>query len=456
MLPVMVPGSVMAQNETAYRKDVEKLFKNWVQNVKAQALQAGVSEKTLVAAFKGVRLNWKLPDLQPPALPSQRQQTKKPAKKKRKRQPEFASPGRYFPQSRLRALVRQGKEKYKAWQTILYDIERAHGVDAKIVLAVWGRETAFGTFKIPYYAIEALATQAFMGRRKDYFTRQLIIALQILEDGHVTPQNMKSSWAGAMGYTQFMPYDFQKFAVDHNADGKRDIWSNIPDALASTANYLRQNGWQPGKTWGYEVRLPDNFDCRLEGFDKGRPVREWVNMGVSRSYDRSFASHSLEDKAYLLIPGGVRGPAFLVLDNFLVLKTYNPANLYALFIGHVSDRLRFDREFEGKWPGLKTFSRDDIRVLQQQLVNVGYDVGKIDGILGPKTRSIIGAYQVNAKLPLSCYPNKALFAHLAKTPLQATSASNLERQRPVSQQSVVSPERSPPINPQEFKKFYPF
>ncbi|MEM7619454.1 MAG: lytic murein transglycosylase, partial [Pseudomonadota bacterium] len=438
---------VNAAKDRAYRQKIGSQFKNWVKTLEKHALESGVSEATFYKAFQGVRLNWKLPDLQPPGFDAKTKKTKR----KKKRQAEFSSPGLYFPQKRLKTLTRKGQQHYNTWGQVLADIEQAYGVDKEIILAVWGRETAYGGVKIPYYAIEALATQAFMGRRKEYFLKQLIVALQILEQGDVTPQNMKSSWAGAMGYTQFMPYDYQQFAVDYDGDGRRDIWANIPDALASTAHYLKKNGWQTGQTWGYEVRLSQGFDCRLEGFDQGRRIAEWMQLGINRAYDRTFLEKHQSQKAYLLIPGGVEGPAFLVLDNFRVIKTYNPANLYALFIGHLADRILRERDFEKRWPALKTYSRDDIRQLQTKLQYAGYPVGKIDGILGPKTRSIIGQYQLAAGLPLSCYPNRELFAHIGK----------ISPQKQYEAQVIPSFVDKPLATKQQkdndkYKAFYPF
>ncbi|MGH1349539.1 MAG: lytic murein transglycosylase [Methyloligellaceae bacterium] len=398
--------SCMAHAAKVSRAQLSKEFKGWLKELKAEAGKKGISKKTLDLAFKGVKLQWKLPDLA----------IHKPKKPKRnskiKRQPEFSSPGKYFPKNYLNTLSKRSRKLYKKWKVSLGRIEKKYGVDAGIVLSIWGRETSFGRTKLPHYAIEVLTTQAYMGRRKEYFRNELLIALQILEQGHVTPANMKSSWAGAMGYTQFMPNDFRLYAVDHDGDGKRDIWKNKIDALASTANYLSKNGWQQNKTWGYEVRVSKKLDCRLEGFDNGRTIAEWMKIGVSRIGKKSFTKEELGQKAYLLIPGGIKGPAFLVTDNFLVIKTYNQANLYAIFVGHLADRTFENKGFSGRWPKVKVYARSHMRSVQEQLSALGYKVGKIDGIIGPKSRTIIGDFQSKNKLPVTCALNRKFFALL--------------------------------------------
>ncbi len=390
------------------RAQLKKEFKGWLEELKAEAVKKGISKKTLDTAFKGVKLQWKLPDL----IIHQPKKIKKNSKIKR--QPEFSSPGKYFPKNYLNTLSKRSRKLYKKWKTSLDKIEKKYGVDAGIVLSIWGRETSFGHTKLPHYAIEVLTTQAYMGRRKDYFRNELLIALQILEQGHVTPAGMKSSWAGAMGYTQFMPNDFRLYAVDHDGDGKRDIWKSKIDALASTANYLSKNGWEQNKSWGYEVRIPKNLDCRLEGFDKGRTIAEWIKIGISNIGKKPFNKEKLSQKAYLLIPGGIKGPAFLVTDNFLVIKTYNQANLYAIFVGHLADRILVNKGFVGRWPKIKVYARSHMRSVQEQLSALGYKVGKIDGIIGPKSRTIIGDFQSKNKLPVTCSLNRKFFTILSR------------------------------------------
>ena len=268
--------------------------------------------------------------------------------------------------------------------------------------------TAYGRARLPFSAVRTLATQAFMGRRREKFREELLIAIGILQDGHVSPARMRSSWAGAMGHTQFLPSGFRKYAVDVNGDGRRDIWGSIPDALASTANFLKLNGWQSGKAWGYEVRLPKGFDCTLEGIVNARTIEEWVKLGVTRAFGRKFPGNRLAENTHLVAPAGTLGPAFLVLENFEVFRAYNKADLYALYIGHVADRIRFGGNFEGGWSRVAGFSRDEMKRLQSALALAGYDVGKIDGLIGSKTRSAIGKWQRKLGRKITCYPPRSL------------------------------------------------
>src|SRR6478735_6119358 len=203
---------------------------------------------------------------------------------------------------------------------------------------------------------------------------------------------MKSSWAGGMGYTQFMPKDFENYAVDGDGDGKRDIWNSIADALASTANSLKSQGWNGAKSWGYEVKLPQGFDCTLQGPDKARPISEWMKLGVARVRNQAFPQGALADSTFLVLPAGLKGPAFLATDNFSVLKLYNNSDVYAIFVGHVADMIvsNAPAKFDGIWQPLDRLPRDRIQRFQGVLVAQGHDVGKVDGLAGFKTRAAIG------------------------------------------------------------------
>lgn len=396
-----------APKSSAYRKQVDRNFVAWVEDRKIEALSKGISAKTFNAAMKGVTLNWSLPDLIWPDLGSGQPATPR-RKKKEKRQAEFDRPALYFPQKHINALVKAGRVRLKEWSKTLAKIQKETGVQKTVVLAVWGRETSYGRFPIPYYTVRALATQAFMGRRKAMFHEEFLLALQILEEGHTSRKLMRSSWAGAMGHTQFLPSHFMKYAVDFTGDGRRDIWKTIPDALASTANFLKTQGWEAGKTWGYEVKLPKGFDCTLEGVKNTRPIGDWVKLGIKRTRDRKFRGDRLLEDARLVLPAGTRGPAFLAMKNFSVIKKYNAADLYALFVGHLADRIGSNRAFEGKWSRVAGFTRDEVRELQRWLTSRGIEVGKIDGLIGGKVRVAVGTYQRSANLPVNCYPGRDL------------------------------------------------
>ncbi len=398
-----------------YKKRVEQMFRDWVEDLWPAAKAKGITRQTFDAAFKGVTLNWKLPEIVPPEVDGEVPVKGKKPKQSFKQQPEFGAPGRYFRPKIVAHRVKKGRAKIKGWNKALDEIEKRYGVQREIIFSVWGVETNFGDFAIPHYTIRALATGGFMGLRKDMFTKELLIALNILQEGHVTPAKMKSSWAGAMGHTQFMPSDFTRYAVDYNGDGKRDIWGTEIDALASTGFYLQSEGWERMKTWGYEIKVPKNFDCTLAGKDNARPISEWLKLGVKRTYGRTFSEKSAKDEGILLMPGGRFGPAFIALHNFYVIKTYNNADLYALIVGHIADRYTNDRTFEGKWTA-KGFRRDIVTDMQKRLVKLGLNVGgRPDGLIGFRTRIAIGEYQKKKGLAPTCWPTDKLIAHIRRT-----------------------------------------
>lgn len=405
---------VSAWAKTAYQQAVEAGFDAWLGELKQDALARGITAETFDTAMKAVRPDWSLPDLDPPELgPGQPEKPKAVATAHTKQQPEFDKPANYFPRKSISHLAEAGRTLLVQHKDALDRIEKDYGVDKTVVLAIWGRETGFGRVRIPHDAITALTTQAFIGRRKEMFREELLQALTILQDGQVSRPRMVSSWAGAMGHTQFLPSDYRKYGVDFDGDGKKDIWGTAEDALASTANSLKQNGWEAGKTWGYEVRLPKDFDCTLEGPQDARAIAEWLKLGVTRTHDRKFKDSQLGDAAYLVVPAGLNGPAFLVLQsNFQALRSYNTADLYALYVGHVADRIYGEKEFEGRWSKVASFTRAEVRKIQEHLHSQGVDVGKIDGLMGGKTRRGVGLLQRQLGLPVTCYPDRELLARI--------------------------------------------
>jgi lytic murein transglycosylase len=358
----------------ASKADVEKMFRAWIDNDLWPAAQkTGVSEKTFRAAMEGVTLNWDLPDLVPPGS--------KPKKEQAQSQAEFST---------------------------LRRIEQKFGVPGEIVVAVWGRESGFGSAKIPYSAVEVLATKAFMSTRKDLFRKELIAALHIVDGGDRTVAQLKGSWAGALGQPQFMPTKYLTTAVDFDGDGRRDIWESVPDVLASIANYLKQNGWEPGVGWGVEVVLPAGVACSLEGPDQGKPLAQWEAMGIRTVDGKPLAGRNGKRIGHLMMPAGRHGPAFIVSKNFYILKTYNNSDLYALFIGHLADRIRGGGAIRGTWDDVGGFKRSDVRSMQERLTARGVDVGNVDGLVGYKTRIAIGEWQQANGRADTCFPDAAL------------------------------------------------
>ncbi|WP_099867107.1 lytic murein transglycosylase [Pararhizobium haloflavum] len=388
------------------RADVESQFSNWLRDdLWPAARRAGVSQQTFNAAFSGVRLDWDLPDLVPPgsAPPATRRQS----------QAEFRSPAAYFSESSLQNLAASGRALASQHREAIAAIERRYGVPGHFLIAIWGRESGFGRADIPHSAIDVLATKAFMSTRPELFQGELLAALQILERGDITPERMKSSWAGAMGQPQFLPSSYLKYAVDFDGDGRRDIWQSVPDTLASIANYLAQSGWQRGRDWGFEVTIPGNVSCAQEGPDRARPIAEWVGLGITRVSGSAFPEHELRGAGMMLVPAGRHGPEFIVTPNFYVFKQYNNSDNYALFIGNLGDRIAYGSgAFRKGWGDVGSMLRSDIASMQQRLVASGYDVGGADGLPGYKTRRSIGEWQARNGHAPTCFPDRALLGAL--------------------------------------------
>lgn len=414
---VLLPVPTKADAVSDYRRAVDARFGQWLQDLWPEAEAAGVSRATFDREIKGLKLDWSLPQIEPPdpavpggpALPAAMKPKPKP-------QAEFGVPQNYFKARSLNGLAAAGRARSKKLAPTLKAIEAQYGVPGSVVLAIWGRETGFGRAALPHDALTAIATQAFMGRRADEFRPQLIGALKIIELKHATRAQMKSSWAGAMGHVQFLPGDVENYAVDFDGNGRRDIWNSVPDSLASAANSLKSQGWDGNQPWAYEVTLPKNFDCTLQGPDQSLPIREWIDLGVERVKGRPFPKERLEDWTFLVLPAGLKGPAFLATTNFSVLKLYNNSDVYAMFVGHVADMIAYGSPaaFVGKWKPVERFTRDRILKFQNVLVAEGHDVGKVDGLVGFKTRQSIGKKEKELGKPLTCYPSHALVNQVLK------------------------------------------
>jgi len=397
VLAMLVRMVVPADTAHAQATDA---FRRFLEGIWPEAQARGVSRATFDAAVRGVEPDLALPDL---VLPG---------KGDVKGQAEFTkTPAQYLSAPYLAHLTEQGralKTQHAVW---LGKIERELGVQSQFVLAIWGRETAFGSHRSTYYVIKALATQAYLGRRKDMFRSELIYALKMLQDGVRTRDTLTGSWAGAMGLTQFMPSEFYTLAYDLDGDGRADIWGSVPDALGSAANQLRAKGWVPNQSWGYEVLLPKDVSCLQEGPDSARPVAEWIERGVAR-VSGDFPAQARDQQAFILTPAGAYGPAFLALENFLVIKRYNMSDLYALFVGNLGDRIAGGGGFVTPWANIQQLPTKGIEGIQEKLQALGYAVAKIDGKAGMNTRALIGAYQKANELKIDCWPTEALLTHV--------------------------------------------
>lgn len=380
-------------------------FRQFVGELWPEVQAKGISRATFDNAFRGVEADFSIPDL---VLPGKGDPGAGQA--------EFSkTPAEYVNAAYLTKLAEQGKGLLAKHEAALAKIERELGVQRQFVLAIWGRETAYGTYRAPHYAIQVLATQAYAGRRKDLFRNELMHALKMLQDGVITRETMKSSWAGAMGLTQFLPSEYATLAYDLDGDGRKDIWNSVPDALASTANQLRHRGWVRGHAWAYEVRLPPSVTCQWEGPPKARSVREWTKLGVVRTNAQAFPSDVADAQAFVLTAGGAYGPAFLALENFMVLKRYNMSDLYAIFVGNLADRIAGGSKFDTAWGEVRQLPAKGIDEVQKHLKARGYPIEKFDGKAGMNTRALIGAYQHANGLKVDCWPSEALLTHLRGT-----------------------------------------
>jgi lytic murein transglycosylase len=377
-------------------------FRTWLEALWPEASAFGISRATFDAAFAGVEADLTLPDLEIPgrAAPSGGQA-------------EFTRPPQdYLKRSQLDGLAATGRALAERHAAPLDTVERKVGVERAVVLAIWGRETAFGTYKLPHYAIKVLATQAYTGRRKDMFRQELLFGLRMLERKIVTIPAMRSSWAGAIGLTQFMPSEVFSSGIDIDGDGRIDLINSVPDALGSAAKQLKDKGWTFGLPWGFEVRLPASVDCANEGPLNARTLAEWASAGVGRADGRPFPPEHADKPAYLMSPGGSYGPQFLVTDNFKVIRAYNTSDLYAVFVGHLGDRIAGGGDFRTPWGAIAQLPTRDVEEIQRRLQQAGAKIDKIDGKIGSNTRWQIGQYQRQAKLRVDCWPTAGLLAAL--------------------------------------------
>ncbi|EJM24125.1 lytic murein transglycosylase [Pseudomonas sp. GM25] len=342
-------------------------------------------------------------------------------------QPEFARPVWEYLDGALSPLrVRKGQALISQYADILQSIEQRYGVDRQALVSVWGMESNFGQFQGSKSVINSLATLAYEGRRPGFAHAQLIAALQILQQGDITPEKMLGSWAGAMGQTQFIPTTYNTHAVDFDGDGRRDIWGSPADALASTAHYLQSSGWQRGQPWGFEVQLPSGFNYTLADGAIRKSVAEWRQLGVilpnggqvpAGSEQLSAAlllpAGSEQLSAALLLPAGYRGPAFLILDNFRAILKYNNSSSYALAVSLLSERFNGAGLINGNWPKDDLpLSRTERIELQNLLTARNYDAGAADGIIGANTRKAIRSAQQSFGWPADGYPTHKLLESL--------------------------------------------
>jgi len=370
-------------------------FEDWLAAFGAEASAQGISPLTAPQAFAGVRLNQRVLELD-------------------SRQPEFTRPVWDYLASTVSAeRVATGSQLLIKHHALLQEVSRRYGVDPQYIVAIWGIETNFGQNFGDFNVIEVLATLGYRGRRQDFGRDQLLAALRILDNGDITPARMKGSWAGAMGHTQFIPTAFLNYAVDFDGDGKRNLWQSLPDVFASTANYLARSGWRSSQPWGFEVRLPPDFNWDLGDPDIRKPVAAWEQLGVRQANGGELPA-TASDGA-IIAPAGYRGPAFLVFDNFHALQKYNNSTSYVLAVGQLADRMTGKTAIIAKWPTyLAPLSRSENLELQRLLIQRGYNPGAVDGIVGPRTRTAVKAFQKTVNQPNDGFPTQDLLEQLRR------------------------------------------
>jgi lytic murein transglycosylase len=378
-------------------------FQQWLQSVWPQAEALGVSRATFDAATRGLEPDYSLPDLAVLGGP----QKPPPG------QPEFVqTPSQYLREATFDRLAARGRQLAAQYRDTLARIEKEIGVPGNVVLAIWARETDYGGYSLPHDAIRVLATQAYAGKRKDFFRNEFLHVLKMLQDG-VPRADLRSSWGGAMGLTQFLPSEYYKYAVDFDGDGRADIWRSVPDALASAAKQLAGKGWQRGERWAYEVRAPQTADCSIGVPEVTMPIGEWVKRGFT-PLGRKLSASELALPASLLQPEGSYGPAFLAPKNYFVLKDYNYSDLYVLFVGHLSDRIGGATSFVTPWSKNAQLKTADVELMQHRLTALGLYKDKIDGKAGMLTRAALGAYQKKNGLKVDCWPTAEVLAHMRR------------------------------------------
>jgi membrane-bound lytic murein transglycosylase B len=368
VLTLVLTAAAQAQPQRTPAADAG--FQKFVAELWKDAQAKGITRQTFDLAFIGVT-----PDPRVIALTT--------------RQPEQAKPmGAYVASLASAQRAAAGLRKEAEWRGVFDAQEKRFKVERWIILAIWGMETSYGAMKDKWDAVRSLATLAHAKYRDPYFRSELLIALKILQDNQIPRDKFVSSWAGAMGQTQFMPKNFMDYAIDFSGDGKRDIWTNVPDVIGSTGNYLSKEGWKFGLPWGFEVAIPPGFDHR-----KSRATfEEWLKLGVKRADGKAYPASG---DGILFFPTGVPGPAFIITENYHVLREYNNSDAYAISIGHLADRMQGGAPFKAPWPKENTtLPRNDRIALQKRLAELGYDVKLFNGPITFEQRDFIRAEQV--------------------------------------------------------------
>ncbi len=377
-----------AAAETPDHSDVS--FNQWKADFYNYALENNVSKKTLNDVFAGIKLD-------PSVI------------KFISKQPEFSkSVWEYLDTAASNKRIRKGRRLLARHHELLARIEKTYGIQPEYIVAIWGLESSYGKNFGRYQVVRSLASLAYASERRDFFQSELAAALRIIQNDHYDVKELKGSWAGAMGHTQFMPSTYEKFAVNFDNVDRKDLWNSLDDVFASTSNYLKEAGWKENQPWGIEVKLPDEFNWELASPTVWLSVAEWAKDGVLRADGRPL--NGLDEKdARIFMPAGHKGPVFLTFKNFQVIKQYNNSDAYALAVGYLGDRIRGGKELIAEWPRKDaTLSFTEKKDLQFLLTVLGYDTGGVDGKIGPNTRQALRAWQKDMGIPADGYVNESI------------------------------------------------
>ncbi|WP_422004325.1 lytic murein transglycosylase [Pyruvatibacter mobilis] len=389
--PVQAQQMAPVADDVVVTAEMEDRLAAWLTAFRAEALEAGISARTFNAAFKGITLDVKVLELN-------------------QKQPEFVRPiWDYLGSALSDKRKADGEAQLAANRTLFDKLEAKYGVEREVLAAIWGLETHYGTFTGSRNVIRSLTTLAFEGRRADFGRAQLLAALKILENGDISPEAMNGSWAGAMGHTQFIPTTYLEHAVDFDGDGKRNIWESHADALASAANYLKASGWDKGDTPVREVVLPMGFDYALADRGITKTGAEWQTLGVQTVSGAELPARERGLEAYLIIPAGFKGPAFLAYPNFKTILRYNNATAYAMAVSYLSKHFAGDAPITRSWPtDERPLTVSEAQEMQRTLTQIGLDTGGVDGIIGPMTRKAIRQFQARLGQPQDGFATASL------------------------------------------------
>lgn len=394
MRPVMRPVGLTLVSQVQPVKATDS-FGAWRAGFRKRAVAQGIDPAVFDAAFKGVRFDRSIIALD-------------------RKQSEFTKQIWDYLNTAVSATrVRNGRAAARQYETALAAIEAKYGVDRAVLTAIWGLESAYGATRGKTPVIQSLATLAYDPRRSAFFEAELLAALTVLQSGEVKLAQMRGSWAGAMGHTQFMPISYLEHAQDFDGDGRRNIWGDSPvDALASAAAFLSEKGWTAGQPWGVEVTLPDGFNYGETTERVKKPTTYWVKRGVKAADGAQLPRYK---RSSILLPAGHRGPAFMIFDNFHVLERYNTADAYVIGVGHLADRIAGGAVLQAKWPRAdRPLSFSEKQEMQRRLRALGFDPAGVDGIIGPKTIAAVQDYQASVGAVPDGYPSARLLNRLRK------------------------------------------